>query len=108
MTRIPVIQDRQPQGCGCRAYMDVFVKDNIWQLQEAKSKFSQLVEAAIRHKPQFVTKHGDNAVVVLSFEDYKKMIKPQTDIVTFLRNSPLTEIDLTTLRNTDYPGNIEL
>jgi prevent-host-death family protein len=84
------------------------MKDNIWQLQEAKSKFSQLVEAAIRNKPQFVTKHGDNAVVVLSFEDYKKMIKPQTDIVTFLRNSPLTEVDLTTLRNTDYPRNIEL
>jgi len=84
------------------------MKDNIWQLQEAKSKFSQLVEAAISNKPQFVTKHGDNAVVVLSFEDYKKMIKPQTDIVTFLRDSPLTEIDLTTLRNTDYPRNIEL
>lgn len=84
------------------------MKDNIWQLQEAKSKFSQLVEAAICNKPQFVTKHGENAVVVLSFEDYKKMIKPQTDIVTFLRDSPLTEIDLTTLRNTDYPRNIEL
>jgi hypothetical protein len=24
MKRIPIIQDRQPQGCGCRAYMDVF------------------------------------------------------------------------------------
>ena len=84
------------------------MKDNIWQLQEAKSKFSQLVEAEIRNKPQFVTKNGDNAVVVLSFEDYKKMVKPQTDIVTFLRNSPLTEVDLTTLRIKDYPGNIEL
>jgi hypothetical protein len=24
MKRIPIAQDRQPQGCGCRAYMDVF------------------------------------------------------------------------------------
>jgi len=24
MKRIPIVQDRQPQGCGCRAYMDVF------------------------------------------------------------------------------------
>ncbi len=84
------------------------MNDNTWQLQEAKSKFSQLVEAAIHNKPQFVTKHGDNAVVVLSFKDYEKMTKPQTDIVTFLRNSPLTEADLTALRNTDYPENIEL
>ena len=48
MTRIPVVQDRHLQGYGCRAHMDAFMKDNIWQLQEAKSKFSQLVEAAIR------------------------------------------------------------
>lgn len=84
------------------------MKDNIWQLQEAKSKFSQLVEAAIQNKPQFVTKHGNNAVVVLSFEDYKKITKPQTDLVTFLRNSPLAEINLTTLREKDYPRDIEL
>ena len=24
MKRIPIVQDRQPQGCGSRAYMDVF------------------------------------------------------------------------------------
>jgi hypothetical protein len=24
MKRIPIVQDRQLQGCGCRAYMDVF------------------------------------------------------------------------------------
>ena len=24
MKRIPIAQDRRPQGCGCRAYMDVF------------------------------------------------------------------------------------
>ena len=46
--------------------------NNIWQLQDAKSKFSQLVENAMHNKPQFVTKHGNNAVVILSFEEYKK------------------------------------
>jgi hypothetical protein len=24
MKRVSIVQDRQPQGCGCRAYMDVF------------------------------------------------------------------------------------
>ena len=43
------------------------MKDNTWQLQEAKSKFSQLVEDAMHKEPQIVTKHGDKAVVVLSF-----------------------------------------
>ena len=43
------------------------MKNNTWQLQDAKSKFSQLVENAICNEPQFVTKHGHQAVVVLSF-----------------------------------------
>ncbi len=82
---------------------------DTWQLQDAKSKFSQVVDNAINDKPQFVTKHGNNAVVVLSFEDYKKMIKPKTNLVTFLRNSPLTEIDLDISRNkTDFPRDVEL
>ncbi len=80
------------------------MKNDTWQLQEAKSKFSQVVDNAMYDKPQFVTKHGHNAVVVLSFEDYKKIIKPKTNLVTFLRSSPLSEIDLDISRNkTDFP-----
>lgn len=56
---------------------------NTWQLQDAKSKFSQLVEKAMLNEPQFVTRHGDNAVVILSFEDYKKITKPQTEWLHF-------------------------
>jgi prevent-host-death family protein len=84
------------------------MKKNIWQLQDAKSKFSQLVENAIRHEPQFVTKHGNNAVVILSFDDYQKIIKPQTDLVTFLRSSPLMGAELDISRNKDLPRDIEL
>ena len=85
------------------------MKNDTWQLQDAKSKFSKVVDNAMNDKPQFVTKHGNNAVVVLSFEDYKKIIKPKTNLVTFLRNSPLSEIDLDISRNkTDFPRDIEL
>ncbi|MDD5393701.1 MAG: type II toxin-antitoxin system Phd/YefM family antitoxin [Thiothrix sp.] len=84
------------------------MEQNIWQLQDAKSKFSQLVDSAIHHRPQFVTKHGNNAVVILSFEDYVKFIKPKDDLVTFLKNSPLAESDLDFSRNKDMPRNIEL
>ncbi len=85
------------------------MKNDTWQLQDAKSKFSQVVDNAMHNKPQFVTKHGNNAVVVLSFVDYKKIIKPKTNLVTFLRNSPLSEIDIDTSRNkTDFPRDVEL
>lgn len=84
------------------------MKINTWQLQEAKSKFSQLVENAILDEPQFVTKHGNNAVVILSYEDYQKITKPQTDLVTFLRNSPLMEAELEFQRDKDLPRELEL
>jgi hypothetical protein len=62
----------------------------------------------MHNKPQFVTKHGHNAVVVLSFDEYNKIIKPENDLVTFLRSSPLVDIDLDTTRNKDLPREVEL
>ena len=84
------------------------MKDNTWQLQEAKSKFSQLVEDAMHKEPQIVTKHGNKAVVVLSFEEYTKITKPKTDLVKFLRDSPLAEVALEITRNKDIPREISL
>jgi len=84
------------------------MKTNTWQLQDAKSKFSMLVERALHHKPQFVTKRGADAVVIVSFEDFKKFTKPETDLVTFLRNSPLIGADLDIPRNKDLPREISL
>jgi prevent-host-death family protein len=84
------------------------MKINTWQLQDAKSKFSMLVEKALHHEPQFVTRHGNNAVVIVSFEDYRKITKPETNFVTFLRNSPLMGTELDMSRNADVPREIEL
>jgi antitoxin Phd len=81
---------------------------NIWQLQDAKSKFSQLVEKAQRNGPQFVTKHGNNAVVIISFEEYQALTKPTLDLVTFLRSSPLVNFDLDISRDKNPPREIEL
>jgi len=55
--------------------------NNQWQLQEAKSKFSNLVEKATKSGPQVVTKHGEEAVVVLSVAEYKKLLKPNMNLV---------------------------
>lgn len=84
------------------------MQENIWQLQDAKSKFSQLVDNAMRHEPQIVTKHGNNAVVVISFEDYLKFIKPKDNLISFLRGSPLMGLDLEITRNKETPRDIEL
>ena len=84
------------------------MQTNTWQLQDAKSKFSRLVENAMGNEPQFVTKYGNNAVVILSYEEYKKITRPKVDLVSFLRNSPLAEINLDISRDKALPREIEL
>ena len=44
-----------------------------WQLQEAKNRFSAVVEAALTGEPQEVTRRGKPVVVVLAFEEYQRL-----------------------------------
>ena len=63
--------------------------NQVWQLQEAKNKFSRVVDEARHGVPQIVTKHGVEAVVVLSYEDYQRLFQQQKGLVEFFRESPL-------------------
>jgi antitoxin Phd len=47
-----------------------------WSLQDAKNRFSEVVEAA-RRKPQIVTKHGQPAVVIVAADEYERLRKLQ-------------------------------
>ncbi len=44
-----------------------------WQLQDAKNRFSAVVDAALAGSPQCVTRRGKPAVVVLAVEDYERL-----------------------------------
>lgn len=44
-----------------------------WRLQDAKAKFSALVDNAMRGVPQHVTRSGKRAVVVLSEQDFEAL-----------------------------------
>lgn len=82
--------------------------ENHWQLQDAKNKFSNLVDKAQHKGPQIVTKHGKDAVVILSIEEYNNLIKPKKNLVTFFQSSPFAKKDLNIVRNKDFPRDIEL
>lgn len=43
-----------------------------WQLQEAKSRFSELVDQTLSQGPQTITRRGVEAVVIISLEEYKR------------------------------------
>jgi prevent-host-death family protein len=68
-----------------------------WQLQEAKNKFSRVVENAVNSGPQIITKHGVEVVIVISYAEYQEMVASRGKLSTFFRDSPLAgvELDLT-------------
>jgi antitoxin Phd len=65
-----------------------------WQLQDAKSRFSELVETVISKGPQTVTKHGKPAVVVISVEEYQRSKTPRKSLATALRECPVPLLPL--------------
>ena len=73
-----------------------------WQLQEAKQHFSELVECARRDGPQVVTKHGKDAVVVVSAEDYQRLRGQGPSLVECIRSAP--DFDLLDLHRAEDRG----
>lgn len=79
-----------------------------WQCQEAKNKFSEMTRRAVSEGPQIVTKRGEDTLVVMSVEDYRKTQQREETLVEFLQNSPLAEVELDISRSKDTGREIEL
>lgn len=80
-----------------------------WQLQEAKQKFSELVRRTLEEGPQVVTKHGEEVVVIVPVEEFRRMSKDgeKMDFKEFLMSAPdLSVLDLE--RPKEFPRDIDL
>jgi antitoxin Phd len=44
-----------------------------WQLQDAKARFSELIEDALEKGPQIVTRRGIDTAVVVSVDEWRKL-----------------------------------
>ena len=65
-----------------------------WQLQDAKNRFSEVVQRARREGPQIVTLRGERAAVVLSSEDYDRLTADRPSLVDHLLTAPAWPDDL--------------
>ena len=79
----------------------------IWKLQDAKAKFSQVVNDALKKGPQLVTRRGQKAVVVVSVEEYEKLVSKKPTFKEILLNCPKINNDFEFERQKDYSRNIE-
>lgn len=82
----------------------------IWQLQEAKAKFSQLIRDVLANGPQGVSIRGVFQIVIISRCDYEKLFqkKNKDNFAEFMRKSPLYGIDLDLERDQSLCRDIEL
>jgi prevent-host-death family protein len=78
-----------------------------WQVQEAKQRFSELVERAVVEGPQIVTKHGRETVVVLEIGEYRRLRGEPMDFKEFLLSIPKGD-PLEIERSRDLPREIDL
>lgn len=79
-----------------------------WKLEDAKARFSEVVRCARVDGPQRVTVRGHDAVVVMSVEEFERLVpaKPRGPFVDFMESLHLGGLDLE--RETDRGRDVEL
>ncbi|MEN9313666.1 MAG: hypothetical protein RIS35_59 [Pseudomonadota bacterium] len=61
---------------------------HTWQLQEAKSRFSEVVDLSLSEGPQLVTRRGEEAVVILAASEYRRLSGQTPNLVKCLLDAP--------------------
>ncbi len=79
-----------------------------WQLQDAKSRLSEVIKSAIQEGPQEVIVRGKPSVVIISIEEYEVMRKQRPDFISLMQNSPLMGEDLDVQRDKSLTRDISL
>ena len=69
--------------------------NDIWQIQDANNKLSEVITRALKEGPQLITRHGEKTVVVVSYTEYERLRKSQGKLSEFFKASPLAGVDLT-------------
>jgi antitoxin Phd len=59
-----------------------------WQVQEAKTRLSEVIERAQNKGPQIITRHGSERAVVLSIAEYRKLIAHRPGLKEYLLSGP--------------------
>ena len=76
---------------------------NTWQVQEAKARFSEMLETTITDGPQIVTKRGVEAAVLVPIDQWRKLEQSTKPTLKDLLLAPEARTEsLTPPRRRDY------
>jgi len=83
-------------------------RNKVWQLQEAKAKFSELVDEVLQDGYHTITRNGHPVVVVMSQKEFEKYRKPEDTLIDFFYKAPFPDEDLDLTRDKDLGREIDL
>lgn len=66
----------------------------IWQLQDAKARFSEFLEASLRDGPQVVTKRGVEAAVLVPIAEWRRLKQAARPSLKQLLLAPNTRFEI--------------
>lgn len=81
---------------------------DVWQLQEAKNRFSRVVNKAMADGPQIITRRGEEVAVLVSKDEYERLKKSKSSLVEFFQQSPLVGVPLELERDRTRPRDLDL
>lgn len=73
--------------------------ENIWQIQEAKAKFFQVIENVNKKGYQIITKKDAPVAVIMSKQEFDIMMEPKISFLDFFKASPCPDVELDTQRS---------
>lgn len=79
-----------------------------WTVAEAKARLSEVIERARSGGPQTITRHGREAVVLVSAEEWARRTRRTGNLADFLAASPLAGSGLKVSRRRDRPRAVRL
>jgi len=80
---------------------------SVWQLQEAKAKFSEVIRMT-ETEPQVVTMRGQPIAVIVSQREYLRLAKPKPSFLELMQRAPLTDSEIEIERDRSEAREIDL
>ena len=79
-----------------------------WQVQEAKTKLSEVIERAQSEGPQTITKHGKARAVILSIDEFEALKQKRPNLIDYLKSGPyFDDVDLERSQDTGQEIDLE-
>jgi len=71
-----------------------------WQIQQAKARFSEMLERTLKEGPQTVTRHGKAVAVLVPLNEYRRLRGGGKNFKALLASAPLDGIEIRRSRDT--------